>query len=285
MQRVAIVADSIACLPPEMVRQYQLRILPINIYLDGTLYRDGVDISPVEAYKLLEKAPDRFASSPASAGGYLEAYREAGAQAESILCITLSSRLSTLYNMACVAREEAMNELPGRTIEILDSGTAAGGEGLIVSAAAWAAAEGKNLAEVITVAESVRDRVNVIGLMQTVRHVYRTGRVPQIAAQAASIVNIKPMFSISEGVVHIAGLTRTREHGVKRALEMMKKKVGAKPVHVAIAHADVPEEGEKLRQRINSEFNCIELWLTDFSPVMGYATGRGTLAIAFYSED
>lgn len=289
MQRVVIVTDSIACLPPEMVGRYQVQILPVNIYFDGTVYRDGIDISPAEAYKLLERAPDRFSTSPSSAGEYLEVYREAGAHAESILCITLSSRLSTLYNMACVAKEEARNELPRKTIHILDSRTAAGGEGLVVSAAARAAAEGKSLAEVIKLAESVRDRVNVIGLMQTVRHVYRTGRVPKIAAQAASIVNIKPMFAISqamsEGVVHIAGLARTREYGVKRTLEIMKKKVGAKPVHVAISHADVPEVGERLKEQVNSEFNCVELWLSDFSPVMGYATGRGTLAVAFYSED
>ncbi len=285
MQKVAILADSIACLTPEMVRQYQLRIIPINIHFDGRIYRNGVDITSAEAYRLLEKAPDHFASSPASAGEYVSAYREASTQAEGILCITLSSKLSTLYNMACVAKEEAKNELSQTPIEVLDSKTAAGGEGLIVSAAARAAAEGKNLAEVTKVAEAVRDKVSVIGIMETIRHVYRTGRIPRITAWVGSMLSIKPIFSISEGVVRIAGLARSKEQAVKRAIKIMRERVGTSPVHVVVAHADVLQEGEELKEQISSEFNCVELWLTDFSPIMGYATGTGVLAIAFYTDD
>ena len=283
-QKVVIVADSIACLTPEMVRQYQLRIVPINIHFDGNIYRNGVDITSTEAYRLLERARDHFASSPASVGEYVDAYREASAHAEGVLCITLSSKLSTVYNMACIAKEEARRELPLTPIEVLDSKTAASGEGLIVSAAARAAAEGKNLAEVTKVAEAVRDRVRVIGIMETIRHVYRTGRLPKITARVGSMLSIKLIFAISEGVVRIAGLARSKEQAVKRTLNMMKKRVGARPVHVAVAHADVLKEGERLKEQISSEFNCVELWLTDFSPVMGYATGTGVLAIAFYID-
>jgi len=285
MQKVAILADSIACLTPEMVRQYQLQIIPLNIHFEGEIYRNGVDITSTEAYRLLEKAPDHFASSPASVGEYFNAYREASAQAEGILCITLSSELSTLYDVARIAKEEAKNELHQTPIEVLDSKTAAVGEGLIVSAAARAAAEGKNLAEVTKVAEAVRDKVSVIGIMETIRHVYRTGRIPKITSQVGSALNIKPIFTISDGVVHIAGLVRNKEQAVKRALKMMRKKVKTSPVHVIVSHANVPEEGEQLKELISSEFNCTELWLTDFSPIMGYATGTGVLAIAFYTDD
>lgn len=284
MKKVAILADSIACLTPEMVRRYQLRIIPINIHFDGAIYRNGVDITSAEAYRLLDKAPDQFASSPASVGEYVDAYREASAGAEGILCIALSSKLSTVYNMAHVAKEEVRSELHQTPIEVLDSKTAAVGEGLIVSAAARAAAEGKDLTEVTKVAKAVRDKINVIGIMETIRHVYRTGRIPKITARVGSMLNIKPIFTISEGVVRIAGLVRSKEQAVKRALKTMSKEVGTGPVHVAVAHADVPEEGEKLKEQISSEFNCVELWLTDFSPVMGYATGTGVLAIAFYTD-
>ncbi len=285
MPKVAILADSIACLTPELVRQYQLRIVPLNIHFNGTVYRDGVDITSDEAYRLLQKAPEYFASSPASVGEYLSAYREAASQAESILCITLSSRLSTLYNMANVAREDARRELPRTHIEVLDSKTAAVGEGLIVVAAAQAAAEGRDLTGVTKVAEAVRDKVSVIGVMETIRYIYRTGRVPRVTARLGSILNIKPVFVVEDGVVHVAALSRTREQAIKKALSLMKKKVGANPVHVAVAHANVPEEGEKLKQQISAGFDCVELWLTDFSPIMGYATGAGVLAVAFYADD
>lgn len=283
--KVAIVTDSIACLPGELVGQYQLRVVPVNIHFDGRVYRDGVDITADEAYRLLEEAPGHFASSPASIAEYLEAYRQAGVNSDVILCFTLSSRLSTLYNMARLAKEEAEKEAPGRTIEVFDTGTAAGGEGLIVSAAARAAAKGKSLAQVIKVAKAVKNKVRVIGLMETIRHVYRTGRIPKFTAQAGSLLRIKPMFGISGGVVRLAGLTRSKESGMRRVLKMMKKEVGSDTVHVAVAHANEPEAGERFTERIASQFNCVELWLTNFSPVMGYATGKGTLAVAFYSDN
>jgi DegV family protein with EDD domain len=283
--KVAIVTDSIACLPAELVGQYQLRVVPVNIHFDGRVYRDGLDITTDEAYRLLEEAPSRFTSSPASIAEYLEAYRQAGARSKAILCLTLSSALSTLYNMARLAKKEAEKEAPKRTIEVFDTGTAAVGEGLIVSAAARAAAEGKGLAQVIKVAKAVKSKVRVVGLMETVRHVYRTGRIPRFTAQAGSLLRIKPMFGISGGIVRLAGLTRSKESGMRRVLKMMKKAVGSSPVHVAVAHANEPEAGKEFKERIASQFNCVELWLANFSPVMGYATGKGTLAVAFYSNN
>jgi len=285
MQKVAVVADSIACLPPELLREYQLRIIPINIHYEGKTYRNGKDLTPPQAYQMLAREPDRFASSPASAGEYIRAFREASEYGESVLCITLSSKLSTVYNMARLAKEEAGRESPQMTVEVLDSKTAAGGEGLIVMAAARAAAEGRSLAAVTRLVKSLRDKVNVIGIMETIRYVYRTGRIPKMTSRVGSLLSIKPIFTISNGVVGMAGFTRSKEQAVKRALKMMKDRVGTKPVHVAVSHADVLEEGQKFMEQISTRFNCAELWLSDFSPVMGYATGAGVLAVAFYVDD
>ena len=99
-----------------------------------------------------------------------------------------------------------------------------------------------------------------------------------------SAFNVKPLFKISGGG-HITGGDTNKEGGVKRLLAAMKDRVGTKPVRVAVSHANVPDEGERLRQRITQEFNCVELLLSDFSPIMGYATGEGTLIIAYYTED
>lgn len=284
MQKVAILADSIACLTPEFIEKYRLRILPINIRFGGRIYRDGVDIDRTEAYRMLETEPDAFASSPASAGEYASAYREMAGIAESLLCITLSSRLSTIYNMALLGREEVKEELRNTSIEVFDSQTAAIGEGLIITAAARAAAEGKTLGEVIEIVERIRAGIKVTGIMETIRYVYRTGRIPRITARIGSMLNIKPVFTISQGIIHVSGLFRNREQALNRTLEMMKNDVGEKPVHVAVAHAGVLEQGTVLMERIISEFNCVESWITDFSPVMVYATGTGVLAVSYYTE-
>jgi DegV family protein with EDD domain len=284
MRKVAILTDSIACLTPEMVRQYKIRILPINIHFKGQTYRDGIDINTTEAYRMLESEPDHFASSPASAGEYAEAYLEMSREAESLLCITLSSRLSTIHNMACLGRDEIRDELENTSIEVFDSKTAAVGEGLIVLAAARAASEGKGLDEVLRITRTVSERIRVIGILDTIRHIYRTGRIPKITAHIGSMLNIKPVFTITQGEVHVAGLSRSKEQAVNKALGMMRKEVGEKPVYVAVTHAAVPTEAEKLIADIVSEFNCVESWITDFSPVMAYATGIGVLAISYYID-
>jgi len=285
MPEIAIITDSIACLTRESVEQYRIGIVPISIYFGDKTYRDWIDITPTEAYKLFLQDPDRFNTSPASPGHFLEVYREVSNYADSILCITLSSKLSTGYQMACVAKEQAKTELPHTSIEVLDSQTVTAAEGFVALAAARAAAAGKSLAEVTKLAEQIRDKVNFALLLDTIRHVYRTGRIPKIAAQVGSFLSIKPILTMSSGLVHFAGAVRNKEHGVDRIIQMVKRKVRQKPVHIAVMHAYALEEAQKLMERLRSEFNCIELWLTEFSPVMGYATGTGTIGFAFYIED
>ena len=284
MQQVAIVTDSIACLTKELVKQYRIGIVPIRLFFRDKVYRDWVDMSPSEAYELFLQDPQSFRTSPSSPGYYLEAYREASKQAKNIVCITLSSKLSTGYDMASIAKEQAKSELPETTIEVLDSQTVTAAEGFIALAAARTAADNKELAEVVKVAEEIRERCTFILLLDTIRYVYRTGRIPKIAARAASLLNIRPILSSSSGLVRFMGAVRSKERGIERILEMLRQKVGQNPVHVAVMHAYVPDEAEKLKERISSEFNCAELWITEFSPVMGYATGTGTVGFAFYTE-
>jgi DegV family protein with EDD domain len=274
-----------SCLPRELVEQYGIGIVPLSICFRGEVYRDWIDISPTEAYKLFLQEPEAFTTSPASPGSYLEAYKEASQRAKNVLCITLSSRLSTGYDMARVAQEDAKRELPGISITVLDSQTVTAAEGFVALVAARAAAAGKSLAQVSKIAEEVREKVTFICVLDTIRHVYRTGRIPKVAAQAASVLHIRPILTSSSGLVRFAGAARNMKHGIERLFQIMRAKVGQSPVHVAVMHAFAPEEAEKLKERVAAEFNCAELWITEFSPVMGYATGTGTLGVAFYPEE
>jgi DegV family protein with EDD domain len=288
LPKVAIVADSVACLTREMVEQYGITIAPIPISFQGKIYRDWVDISPSQAYQLFLKDPGSFKTAGASPGIFLDAYRQAGKRAENIVCVTLSTKLSGAYEAARQAIEEVRKELPQLSVEVVDSRTVTAAEGLVALAAARAAEAGKSLAEVVKAAEEMRERVIFLALVDTIRHVYRTGRIPKIAAVAGSMLNIKPILVVSpktSGVVHFVGAVRSRERGIDKMLGIMRDRVGRNPAHVMVMHAFVPEEAEKLKERVAAEFNCAELWLTEFSPVMGYATGTGTLGLAFYKED
>ena len=284
MVSVAVVVDSIACLTREMVEQYGVTVLPLNFYVGDRIYRDWVDVTPSEAYKLFLKDPDSFKTSSVSPGECLEAYREIGKKADSILCITVSSKISAVNNSAIEAKNQVMEELPHVSVEVFDSRTCAAAEGFIALAAARAAAEGKNLVEVVKVAEEVRERANFLIFLDTIKHVYRSGRIPKIASQAGSILSVKPILTTASGVLHFAGVARSKKSGVDKLLKMMRDRVGSNPVHVAVTHAYAPDDAEVLKERISSEFDCSELWISEFSPLMGYACGTGALGVAFYSD-
>jgi DegV family protein with EDD domain len=281
---IAIVTDSVACLPDELVERYRIDVIPFNILSGGRVYREKLDITTAQAYELFLKNPDTFKTSPASPEECLEAMQKAAQKAKSILCITVSARISTLYNVVGIAQKQFTAAWPDIRIEMLDSETATAAEGFIVLAAARAIEKGNSIEEAVTKATSIKNKVHAVVLLDTVRHVYRSGRVPKLAAQAAEVLNIKPIFTVS-GVVNFATAVRSKKSGVERIIGMMRDKVGSSPVHVAVMHAYAPEDAAALKERVAGEFDYVELWTTEFSPIMGYACGTGTLGLAFYAGE
>jgi len=283
---VIIVTDTTACIPQEMVKEYGIELVPIEVIFDDRVYRDGIDITPAEFYAKLrqtEKLPTTSGSLP---GPYLEAYRQASQRADGIVCITESSKFSGMFNSARLAVEMAKEELPGVAVEVLECSSAAAGQGLVVLAAARAAASGKNLAGVVEVVKELMHRVHLFAALDTLHYLVKGGRVPQAAALVNSILGIKPVFSVNGGEAHTVALPRSTKSAMKRILKLMMKKVGkGQPVHAAVMHADALEQARVLRDQISSRFNCVELFITEFTPVMGVHTGPGVIGAAFYSED
>jgi len=277
-------ADSIGCIPRDLVETYGIEIVAPNIYWNGSVYRDWLDITPGQAYELLQKDPEAFSTAAPSPGDLADTYRKISETAESLLFVTVSSKVSTLHNAAIAAKGLLKDELPDTRIEVLDSRTCTGAEGFVVMAAARVASEGKGLAEVIDAAKSVRDRVDQLFVLDTVRHAYRTGRIPRLASRVGSLLDVKPVMGWWDGAARFKSMTRSREKGVEQIFGLMRSRVGGKRVHVAVHHTDAAQEGEKLKERVRQEFDCVELWLTEFSPIMGYSAGRGALGLAFYAE-
>ena len=284
MPKIAIVTDTIACLTREQLEQYGIAVVPVRINVNGHEYREFLDISASEAYQLLDTDPERFFTSPVPPAELTGVFRSLASEAEAILCINVSAKLSAQYSFAQVAAEQTKKELPGTAIELVDSKLAAAAEGFVVLAAARAASEGKTLQETIEAAEGVRDRMRFVLVLDTIRHAYRTGRIPKVASRVGSAINVKPILTISGGVVRFAGVARSKQQGVNHMLRVMRNEAGGKSVHVAVVHADCPDEATMLKHTIESEFSCTEIWLSEFSPVMGYATGRGLLGVAFYTD-
>jgi DegV family protein with EDD domain len=283
---VAIVTDSVACIPKEQAEKYGIEVVPIELHFKDRVYRDGIDISPAEFYALLKQAEKPPTTSGSLPGPFLEAYRKVSRRATSILCITLSAKLSGMFNSARVAIEMAKEALPDMAIGLLDSGTAAAAQGLVVLAAARAAASGKSLTEVVEIARSVMQRVHLLGMLDTLHYLVKGGHVPKAAALASSLLKIKPIFTITEGEAHPVTNPRTIQGGINRMLQIVEQKVAkGQPLYIAVMHANALDRAKELMAEISSRFDCTELFITEFTPVMGAHTGPGVIGVAFYSGD
>jgi len=284
INKVAVVTDTTACIPKEQVEKYGIEVVPIELIFGDRVYRDGIDISPAEFYALLRRAKKLPTTSGSLPGPYLEAYREASKRASSILCITESSKFSGMFNSAQIAMEMAKKDIPNMAIEVLECTTAAGGMGLVALAAAKAAASGKSLTEVVETAREVMPRVSLFATLDTLHYLVKGGRVPKAAGLVNSLLQIKPVFTVNGGDAHTVALPRTTRSAVKRILKLMGQRVvKGQPLHVAVMHADALNEAIILRNRIASQFDCAELFITEFTPVMGVHTGPGVIGVAFYS--
>jgi DegV family protein with EDD domain len=287
MSKVAIVTDSTVCLPPHLVQRYGIEIVPMEVIHEGKVYRDGVDISPSEFYKLLAKANKLPTTSAPSSGTYFEVLKKVSSKAKDILVITLSAKFSHAFNSAKAAAEMGKDQLQNTVIEVLDCGTAAGAQGLIVLEAARAAAIDRNLSGVLESARDLMSKVHLIAFIDTLQYLAKGGRVPQVAAWASALLKIKPLFELlplSGGAIPL-GKVRTRGRAIERLVKLLRERTDRKPMHGIVLHTNALAEAENLEKRIASEFNCDEIYVRDFSPVMGVHIGPGLLGIAFYFDE
>jgi len=284
MGKVAVVTDSSACVPKEVIKQYGIHILPLILIFEDRSYRDGVDITSQEFYELLKKAKKVPTTSSPSPGEYLEAFLEVAKQASDILCITLPPHLSMAFDSATQAREMARESIPHVNITVFPSRSAALAEGFIAQAAARAAASGKDLSQVIQAAQDMMDRVNAIAMLDTLYYLAKGGRIPKAAAWAGSLFKIKPILDAT-GDVRLLERCRTRKRAMQRLLYIMRQRSGGRPICVNLMHANAPEEAERLKADILSQFDCVEFYVTDFTPVIGTHTGPGSIGLSFYTAD
>ncbi len=285
MKKVTIVTDTTACVPQEYVAELGIEVVPVQLIIEEKTYRDGKDISAAEFYAVLRNSKTMPTTSSSSPAPYLDAFCHASRQSQDILCLTEPAKFSAMYSSAQVAKETALATFKDISIDVMECTTAAAGQGLVVLAAAKAAALGKPLAEVKKISEDIMSRVNLYATLDTLQYLARSGRVPQAAALVNSILNIKPIFTLNHADAHTVALPRTMQSAMDRMLKLMSSAVaGGQKLHVAVMHADAMEQAVIFKDRITSRFDCQEIYITEFTPVMGVHTGPGLIGAAFYGE-
>lgn len=278
MGKIAVVTDSAACLPKALLEQYNIHVVPFELIWGEEVLRDGIDISPAEFYRRLETSEELPTTSQPSIGNFLKLYQSLAHEIEGIVSIHIPQALSGTCSGARAAAR-MLGEVP---VRVIDSGTAVMAQGFVVLAAARAALAGAGLEAVVQAAEEMIPRVHLLAALDRLDYLARSGRVRAVVALVGSALHIVPIFTIQQGNITVVARPRSKSRAVKAMLERMEQEVQGRPVHAAVFHAAVPDEAEDLRARVADRFDCVELYTTEFTPVMGAHTGPGVLGLAFY---
>ncbi len=273
---VAIVVDSTAYIPPDLVEKYDLTVIPQILIWGEKTYRDDVDIKPVDFYTQLQQRSDFPKTSQATVQDFKDVFESLKDKAEAILAIVVSSELSGTLNSATQAKAA----LPDMNIEIVDSYTTAMALGFIVLAAARAAESGKSLEEVAQVARSAREKVGLIFAVNTLEFLHRGGRIGGARRFLGTALNIKPILHVNEGKVEALDQVRTRKKSLNFVLDEVAKQVdGHENVRIATLHAASPDDAQFLLDAAKERFNPIEAFIAEISPVVGAHAGPGTVGL------
>jgi DegV family protein with EDD domain len=284
-RRVAVACESTACLPPELARRYGVAVVPVPFVFGSQTFLDGVDLEPEAFYARLAASPVPPKTSPPEPGAYLAAWEAVAADAEALVLVTVSGRISTFERSARLAQDLAAERLPRTRVVILDSGSAGMGQGFVALEAARAAAAGLDPDAVCARARAVAQRVDLVVVLDTLRYLARASRIPQVAALVGSLVDLKPIIRVVRGEVQPVARVRTRRRSLDQLAEIVERLAPAgAPLHLAVQHARAPAEAAWLLDRLRARRDCVEEYVTEFTPVMGAYCGPGLVGAAFYPD-
>lgn len=290
MKKVAVITDTVSELTKELADEYNIKLIPLTIIIDGKAYPE-TELDREWYYEQLPKwkAADKVpTSSSASIGQFLEAYRELSQQVEAILCITYSSKFGMMFNTAMQAKKMAEEELPQTAIEVIDSLTVCGALMLVALEAARAAAAGKSLPEVVEIANKTVKKVNNVTLMDDLSLLAKGGRIHKVRPWAGSKVTNTVLVGASAatgGEHRPVARCKTKGQALKTLFDTVRERSGGGRLHVAINHADALVEAEELKEKALSQFQCAEVFITPLYPLVTHHTGVGTRVFNWWSED
>jgi len=271
-----VVTDSSCDLPADLVAELDIEIVPLTIRFGGEELVDRRDLSPKEFWSRCATSPVLPETAAPSAGAFEQAYRRgAEAGADGVVCITISSQLSATGQAAQMAAKSVQGEIPVRTV---DSLSVTMGLGMTVAAAARMAAEGRGIDEVAEAAEALVPRTHVYGALDTLENLKKGGRVGGASALIGSMLSIKPIIEVRNGVVEPESRQRTRT----RALRYLADKVRTEGEleNLAVMHGDAPDLDEFIGM-LEPLFPRERMIVGDIGAVIGAHAGPRVIGVAY----
>ncbi len=277
-----IVTDGAVDMPPEWEKEYDIQIIPINVQFGEKTYLQFVDLDFDGFYKLVDAGSTFPKTSQPSPHQFVEFYRKVAQPGDTILSIHVTSKLSGTYASAVAAAKEVQGTFNVVTLDTLNGSM---GMGFMCRTARQMERVGKSVEEIVRYIESIRDRVQLILTLDTLEYARRSGRVGTLSAALASILNVKPIAQLQDGVVEMVDKVRTRKAAIERVLELGKQAYGDQPLYLAVVHARDLASGQALLEEAKGRFNVKDAVLTDLSISLAVNFGPGTVGLILYPAE
>ncbi len=273
---IRVVTDSVSDLPPALAAELDISIVPAKVMFGTEQFSDGVDITTDEFFERLTSSPTLPTTSQPSVGDFVQVFDSVGQNADGIVCVTCSSQVSGTYNSAVQAKEQTAASCP---VEVVDSMQASMGEGLVALAAARAAQSGADLAGVIDAANDAVSRASLLGLLDTLEYLQKGGRIGRARAMVGTLLKVKPIITVDEGVVHEFGKERTRARGLAKMQEYVRQQAPLEEASVMYTTSDAGLAGlvGALDDALPEGKSPI---MARMGPVLGVYVGPNTVGLA-----
>ena len=277
MERIRIVTDSTADVPPTLATALGITVVPLNVHFGRETYRDGIDLTTDRFYEMLTSHQIHPTTSQPSVGTFLETYERLSAEADHIFSIHISGKLSGTLNSAQLAQAAYPPGRDGCRITVIDSKLASLGLGLVVIRAAEAVRDGATAAEVYGLVERLLSRTHVRFFVETLEYLQRGGRIGRAQALLGGILSIKPILKIEDGEVHPVEKVRTRGKAIERLVEF----VGSfrEIERLAIVYVNTPDDAMQVCDRVQSAVSSERIIVGPIGPVIGAHIGPGGLGV------
>ena len=279
MTRVAIVTDSTADMPPQLAASRSISVVPLTLNFDGRSLLDGVDITPSEFYRKLPNVATHPTTSQPSPGRFAETYTELLANNDAIVSIHISEKLSGTYESA---RQGAEMTDPQR-VHVVDSGLVSMSLGLVVLGAAVMAAKGAEPEAIVTQVESMRPEVQTYFSVATLEFLRRGGRIGLASAMLGSVLQVKPVLCLRDGVVTPLERVRTFDRALNRIVELAKAVDRGHGICVVVGHASAEADAERVGRELEPIADT--LMIQSLGPVVGAHSGPGVVGVGCYPAE
>jgi DegV family protein with EDD domain len=276
---VKLVTDSVSDIPPEIVKELGIAIIPLNVHFGQEAYKDRVDLSTEEFYHKLEHGANFPSTSAPSPGLFAEVFDSLATNCNQILGVFLSRKLSATYESAVQGVKLMQKKCQ---VEIVDSTLGIMGQGLVVMEAAREALSGANLSELVDVVSKTIPRIHIRITLDTLEYLARGGRIGKVQALMGAMLRMNPILGIEGGVAVPCARVRSRVKAMDWLCEFATKFEKVKAL--AVEYGTNADEAKAFAQRISSLFPKIPIYLSNVSPVIGTHTGPNVLSLTVMEE-